>query len=402
MTIDNVDAKSPRKPERFNPFKTVDSIARTNVSTSIAEAYREMLNPTFNPSNAKLQNNWDKVTGSSSVNETTRVGAKKIKRLLDYTRANDSYERPTETSSLDFVDENVKNLLLDLFSSDPRITAQPQDERLQQIFYNLASDLHGEWEVKPNLRSDPSSYNKSGRVFRMELHFTREPLAKAIEFFLIEPRFLPDVPDQEPGEFDFAMPIRIPPQPPSGSEPTMTPVEVGEPFSLGPMSLLCKNKYLEPYHYSNLSHHEASLERSIAFSRLIIVGNEFEEQLRQLTAGFAKIGLLGNRVDRNLLNFRLFDRMVGPRTIDFLLDLACMRVEFTEQMKSPQIMRAAIRNELKLVGEEFGLIPPEQTNEASANQSYSEAVRRPLQETFSFLLENNVRLTPKSVPNSTQ
>ncbi len=401
MSMDNVDARSPTKPDRVDPFKMVDSVQRTNASVLIAYAYREMVHPAFNLETSKIQSNWNNVIGSGSLTERSRVGARKIKRLLDYAREEVSYERPTETSSLDFEDENVKNLLLELFSSDPRITAQPQDDRLQQIFYNLASDLHGEWEVKPHLEANPGSYGRSGRILQMELYFTRKELAKAIEFFLIEPRLLPDLPDQEPGEFDVASPIRNLTEPPKTPEPYQAPLEIEGAYTFKPMASLCEDTYLAKYNYPNLSHAEASLERSVAFNRLVVVGNQFEEQLKQLTSGFARIGLLGDRIDLNNLNFTLAKNLpIDQRTWDFLTDLACMRVEFTGRMKLPRTFHVAIRSELKLVLEEFGLIPPEQTDESPTDQSSFKAQERSLQETFSFLLENNVRLTPKPAPNS--
>lgn len=173
----------------INPFRVADNDGRTVLSKEVAELYssQQITNPTTV---------WNKVLHSGLISTKSSDGLGKMHELLEIAMnigADKARPVPPQESSYEFFDPEVANFLFDLFSSDSRVTALNYDERLNQIFFQIASDIFSESNYLGTARKPP----EVDRVRRVAAHFTIEPLPKAIEFFLIEPRLLPEVPKQQ-------------------------------------------------------------------------------------------------------------------------------------------------------------------------------------------------------------
>lgn len=155
--------------------------------------------------------------------------------------------------------------------------------------------------------------------------------------------------------------------------------------------------YLKPYGNPKYKHHEASLERSIALHHLAHDARKHNDKLQQLAAGLTRVALLDD--DQGWTPFKSgfpADLTIDRPTQDFLLDIACMRVWFDQWAIGNPALDQSIRDELKLVLEEFQLTPPKSDGEEVET---FRPVQRSFQETISFLLQNPIKLTPVATPN---
>jgi len=198
MAIDSAEQQLP--PQKRNPLHYRDHEGLDRAAILIGDIYKKRGDIPLNPGVREIQKKyWNRVLDSGFISERSKVGVERMQKLL-----NNSVKVPlpeaeheaVNTPALDFADENVKNLLLDLFAADPRITTRRQDERLQQIFYCITHDQFRNVSHKLGLDNPP----ELDRVLRTELYFTHESLEKAIGFFLIEPDLLPEVPQEQTDE----------------------------------------------------------------------------------------------------------------------------------------------------------------------------------------------------------
>lgn len=176
----------------INPFRVADSDGRTVLSKEVAALYRsqQITDPTTV---------WNKALRSGLISTKSSDGLGKMHELLEIAKgvgADKARPVAPHEPTYEFFDPEVANFLFDIFSSDSRVTSLNYEERLSQIFFQIASDIFSESNYLGTAKKPP----EVDRVRRVAAHFTIEPLPKAIEFFLIEPRLLPEVPNQRPDE----------------------------------------------------------------------------------------------------------------------------------------------------------------------------------------------------------
>lgn len=197
------------------------------------------------------------------------------------------------------------------------------------------------------------------------------------------------------GESDFQIPIIK-----KAPEPPKIPRETEDPLRRATLQI--ESAYLQPYNNSKLLHHDASTNRSIAFHDLASDGRKFADKLQQLASGFAQVSLLDDH--QGWTPFKSGfpkDLPIDRPTKDLLLDIACMRVWFDKWAVGNPAINSAIKSELQEVLKEFGLLPSNPSKEPLEEPDLTNEFKRPVrtfQETVSFLLSNNIRLTPKPAP----
>ncbi|MBP6883086.1 hypothetical protein KBC14_01700 [Candidatus Woesebacteria bacterium] len=200
MSTDRREGISEPKPKMVNPFREPDNDGRRKVATMVADIFRSKSHIAPNVvADGSQKNAWNQVIDSGFTSERATLGVARMQELLDRATQIPHPRTKTETrevAALEFMDPDTKNLLLDLFSVDSRIAADSDDERLQSVFCQLALDLFG----PSGFFTSKVPVPEKDRVMSMELFFTHKPLSSAIEFFMIEPDLLPQVPDKNPDE----------------------------------------------------------------------------------------------------------------------------------------------------------------------------------------------------------
>lgn len=183
--------------------------------------------------------------------------------------------------------------------------------------------------------------------------------------------------------------------------PPIIPRETEDPLRRATMQ--CESAYLKPYANQKLLHQDASSMRSIEFNNLASDGRKFADKLQQLASGFAQVSLLDDGQGWSPFKSGFpKDLPIDDPTRDLLLDIACMRVWFDKWAVGNPAINLAIKSELQEVLKEFGLIPSnpsEEPSEKGALNNEFKSSERSFQETISFLLSSNIRLTPKPAPD---
>lgn len=196
MSVDRVDVPPTRRHPIKNPIIEAGEPLRRIVATQMSDLYRSRLSPTDPSSrtNGQVATISDEKLGLGHIAENARVGAKKIQRLLEISPFDPSAGPDKMPPTMpDFSKQEVSTFLLEVYSHDPRLAGVPVEKRPDLIFTNIANYIFGK-------RPSPEGIPIRGRATSVELHFTRGSLADAIEFFLIEPGVLPEVPMQQPDE----------------------------------------------------------------------------------------------------------------------------------------------------------------------------------------------------------
>lgn len=200
MAADRIERAREPRPKMVNPFQEPNSEGRLRVATSVADIYRlSSGSNSTDTGGGSLMNPWNSILNSGFLSGNAKIGAERIHELLESSAEKSSIRIKQERGDgelLEFIDPEVRNFLLDLFASDSRIAAESMNDRLQSIFRQLALDLFGSSQFLGHKNPRP----ENDRVKRMELYFSHESLAKAVEFFLIEPNLLPQVKLPKPDE----------------------------------------------------------------------------------------------------------------------------------------------------------------------------------------------------------
>ena len=198
MTMDNVDARPPHKPTLVNPIKEGPNIHRHDLAEQVEAFYMSRY---LIPGKSQLDPNetrteWARLLNLPSTPQAAREGVLKLQELLDDLLSTSNGSRETmaplpPNSPLHFGDPLVPTFLLDVFRRDGRITGTDSEERLNQVFVQIAHDLYGSRE-----NNDKSGLPSQDRIEKIKHQFTNNRLPDIIEFFLIEPALLPDIPKQ--------------------------------------------------------------------------------------------------------------------------------------------------------------------------------------------------------------
>ncbi len=180
---------------RANPLREVPNELRFEQASRLAGLYRDFYR---RPDSRSISNDdaakiWGEVSGGYASTKT-KTAILQLKKLLEQSRelANPmarSQRRPTEENPQK---EEVEDFLLDIFKGDPDITLNDRAGRLREIYTHIAFDVFEDHSLYRFGQKRP----EKRRVTGMEIYFSNEPLEKAVEFFLIEPLLLPQLPEQ--------------------------------------------------------------------------------------------------------------------------------------------------------------------------------------------------------------
>lgn len=202
MTMENVDARPPNKPKLVNPIKEGPNTHRQDLAKQVEAFYtsRYLLPGTSQLTDVETRIEWARLMNLPTTPQAAREGVLKLQELLDDSLeiSNGSRETVVSLSSnppLKFGDPVVSAFLLDIFRRDPHLTEADPTDRLNQIFVKVAHDLYGDRN-----NNDKSGLPSKDRVEKIKHHFTNNRLPAVIEFFLIEPALLPEIPKQRSNE----------------------------------------------------------------------------------------------------------------------------------------------------------------------------------------------------------